>query len=91
MTTQLRATILGIVVGIFSGIGTLITLWAILFASATRPPLHELLPFLGWLLVPGMVISGLAICLPMSKAYKKAITLGLVLPAIASCLFVFLG
>ena len=86
-----RALALFLVLGALSAMGTFVALIVLLFGTNGRQPFLEILPFLLLALRPGAVLSGLTRLLPVQSVYKKAISLGLLLPALAVCAYFAIG
>ncbi|MGC4043818.1 MAG: hypothetical protein QM758_08420 [Armatimonas sp.] len=87
MKTSMREILLGIVVAIFSGIGTMIALTIIFFAALGKQPMADLLFASAIVLAPGMLLTVVTANLPIASSYKRATALGLLLPCIAVCIY----
>ena len=70
-----------------STFGTFITLTLLLFGATGRQPVGEVWILMCLALLPALIFSGVGAVLPIQAAYKKAIALSLILPALALCLY----
>lgn len=84
---KLKAIALFVSLGLLSTLGTFVTLSLLLFGATGRQPVGEIVKMTCLALLPALILSGIGAILPIQMAYKKAIALGLILPAVALCLY----
>jgi hypothetical protein len=82
-----KAIALFVSLGLLSTLGSFVTLSFLLFSATGRQPVGEMAILMCIALLPALILSGIGAALPIQTVYKKAIALGLILPALALSLF----